>query len=181
MSLKALPLASVRSRAFAALVDYGLYFACLTGYIYVFGASDPEGGYHVMGMRALPGLLLWFLIFPVLEGWGSRTVGKELFGLRVVGSSGATVTFRQVLKRRIVDPFDFGGFGIQALIAAGHTSMRQRLGDLWAETCVVRTESVVCPDCESRVRLEGEEVFSGQFRCPECGEEASVSTEGMEV
>jgi uncharacterized RDD family membrane protein YckC len=174
MSLNALPLASVRSRVFAALIDYGLYFACLIGYIYAFGAPDPEGGYQVTGLRAFPLILLWVLLFPTVEGWLGRTFGKELFGLRVVGASGAGVTFRQAFKRRVIDPFDFGGFGVQALIAAGHTSMRQRLGDLWAETCVVRTESVICPNCESRVTLEGEEVFSGQFRCPECGEDVSV-------
>lgn len=174
MTLQALPLASVRSRAYAALLDYGLYVACWFVYIYVFGVPGLEGGYQVTGIRVLPLILLWLLLFPALEGWIGRTIGKGLLGLQVVESSGTDITFRRALKRRIIDPFDFGGFGVQALIAAGNTSMRQRLGDLWAGTCVVRTQKVNCPNCEERVTLEGEEVFSGQFHCPECREEVSV-------
>ena len=41
------------------------------------------------------------------------------------------------IKRRICDWIDFALLGLPAFIIANNTSLRQRLGDLWAGTVVV--------------------------------------------
>lgn len=172
--MKALPLASVRRRIYAAVLDYGLYFVGSVAYIYTVIVPDPGSRYLLIAAKALPLVFFWILYFPVVEGGFGRTLGKALLGLTVVQSSGEDVTIRLALQRRIIDVFDFYGFGIPAMLAVAHTSMKQRLGDFWAGTCVIRTETVSCPNCGESVTLEGQEVIDRQFRCPECDEEVSV-------
>lgn len=169
--MKALPLASVRRRIYAAVVDYGLYFAGSVAYIYMVLVPSSGDAHLLIAAKAVPLLFLWVLYFPVVEGWFGRTPGKTLLGLTVVQSSGDDVTVRHAFQRRIIDVFDFYGFGIPAMLAVAHTSMKQRLGDFWAGTCVIRTETVSCPNCGESVTLEGQEVINRQFRCPECDTE----------
>jgi uncharacterized RDD family membrane protein YckC len=172
-----LPLARTSRRGYAALVDYGIFIVVMIWYIGAFGQPTPDGGHQVSGVRALPLLLFWMLYFPILEGWMGRTLGKELFSLQVVQPSGAGITFFHALKRRLLDGLDLNFFAIPALIAVRNTDGKQRLGDLWASTHVVRTPTVECPNCSEEVALEGKEIRTGQFRCPSCRESVSVQVE----
>lgn len=71
--------------------------------------------------------------------WRGQTLGKRLFGLRVVDASGLDLTLAQVLIRnllRAVDALPAGYLVGGAALLISH--QRQRLGDLAAGTVVVR-------------------------------------------
>ncbi|HWN96379.1 MAG TPA: RDD family protein [Methylomirabilota bacterium] len=84
--------------------------------------------------------------------WRGQTIGKRVMRLRVVDGHGLRLKFHQVAIRnlvRIIDspplPFDFGGvfgmiptFYVVGGLAALLTKKSQRLGDLAANTVVIR-------------------------------------------
>lgn len=86
----------------------------------------------------LSGLLL-LLYFFVFEGTYGKTVGKHVFGLVVVTERGEPCEYREAGIRtvlRIVDVLPV--FYIVGLVAIYLTDDKQRLGDLAADTVVVR-------------------------------------------
>jgi hypothetical protein len=84
--------------------------------------------------------------------WRGQTIGKKLFHLRVVDAEGLRLQFNQILTRnllRFVDSlpaFYFLG-GLICLI----NSKCQRLGDIAANTVVVRAPTIAQPDVEQLV------------------------------
>ena len=108
----------------------------------LFGTTSVEGGQvgaSVSGVPALASFLLFLAYFIVLEGYLGQTLGKMLLGIRVVredtgelpGIKGATI--RTVL--RIIDGLFFY---LVAFIAVLASRKNQRLGDMLANTLVVR-------------------------------------------
>lgn len=101
--------------------------------------------------RALT-LIMYFLIstgYAVITEWYLRgqTVGKRLLGLRVMDAQGLKLQFSQIAIRnllRFVDslPLFYGVGGITMLI----NRHAQRLGDIAANTIVVRVPRVFEPD-----------------------------------
>lgn len=94
-------------------------------------------------------VMLWVLValsyFVVAELLTGKTLGKKLTGLVVIDDMGGSPTVSQVLKRTVtrvfeVNPILFGG--VPAAIAVFVTEDHQRLGDLWAETFVVRVDAL---------------------------------------
>lgn len=174
------PLPSVSDRALAALIDYGIYgafyFSCT-----VFLTSSSA--FHTPNQPASPMASLlttvfWLLYFPLSEAAFQKTLGKALYGLRVLKVDGSALHLKDTFKRHIADSVDFfGSAGIAAIIAAGRTDLRQRLGDLWAQTVVVGDTTVTCPRCEERVSIPGSETLRSAFTCPAC--QASISWESV--
>lgn len=87
--------------------------------------------------------LPWFFYSPVIEYLtNGRSLGKYIMGIRVVKANGETAGLREYFTRwifRVVDIW-IGGFGFLAILLAGTTEKRQRLGDIMANTVVVRTK-----------------------------------------
>jgi uncharacterized RDD family membrane protein YckC len=87
--------------------------------------------------------LPWFLYSPVIEYFtNGRSLGKYIMGIRVVKSNGETAGLREYFTRwifRVVDIW-IGGLGFLAILLAGTTEKRQRLGDIMANTVVIRTK-----------------------------------------
>lgn len=87
--------------------------------------------------------LPWLLYSPIIEYLtNGRSLGKYIMGIRVVKANGETAGLREYFTRwifRIVDIW-VGGFGFLALLLAGTTEKRQRLGDIMANTVVIRTK-----------------------------------------
>ena len=125
-------------RAIATLLDYGLYLVLASGYMLIFGVPNNEGGSKVEGMAVVPLLVYWFVYFVGLEAVMSATPGHIVVDLKVVRLNGKRIDFVQALKRRLCDPFDLFLYGIPAAIAVKNTKYGQRLGDMWARTCIVR-------------------------------------------
>jgi uncharacterized RDD family membrane protein YckC len=97
-------------------------------------------------------LLLWGVLavayFPLLEHRYGATPGKLLCGLRVVDARGGRPSLNQAFVRTAlrlieVNPFMLGG--IPAGIAVLASKSRQRLGDMAANTFVLRTVDLATP------------------------------------
>jgi len=133
------PMTSLLSRrAIAALLDYGLFALLVFAYVSYFGEVDDSGVTVVSDRLALPPLILWAFLFPYTESCFSTSLGKRLFGLRIVSNDKRPLTFSRHLKRRLLDPIDlFAAYGLVAVVTIAVTPSRQRLGDLWARTRVV--------------------------------------------
>lgn len=101
-------------------------------------ASPDLSVQGVMFVGVIVGPLLGpILYFPILEVQYGRTLGKLLTGLVVVQSDGSGVTTKGALLRNLLRPVDaLLLMGVPLLLV---TERCQRLGDLLADTVVVRT------------------------------------------
>lgn len=87
-------------------------------------------------------VLVYLGYFLVTEGFWAQTIGKKLFGLRVVRLNGEPGGFREAWIRTLlrlleVNPFLFGYLPAGLTVIA--TERNQRLGDLAAGTLVIRS------------------------------------------
>jgi uncharacterized RDD family membrane protein YckC len=137
-------LAGGGNRGFAALVDFiiasFLGFGVLTATALLAAAFGPAVVTTFGGVIALLGLLAIWLYFIVLEWmWNGQTIGKRVFGLRVIGGDGAPAGFVAVLVRNLGRIIDFlpGFYGLGLLVIV-LSPRSQRLGDMAAGTYVVR-------------------------------------------
>jgi uncharacterized RDD family membrane protein YckC len=82
-------------------------------------------------------------------GWRGQTVGKRLLRLRVVDAEGLRLQFNQIVVRnllRFVDALPV--FYVVGGVACWLSSKCQRLGDLAANTIVIRNPRVAEPDLD---------------------------------
>jgi uncharacterized RDD family membrane protein YckC len=143
-------LATPAARALAFLVD----FAAVATAGYILGKiSESLGAVSRDWASALSLALYFFLSLAygiVLEWrWRGQTIGKRLFGLRVVDAQGLRLQFPQIALRnlvRMVDmlPLLYVVGGMAALL----TRKCQRLGDLAANTVVAHETRHTHPDLE---------------------------------
>lgn len=84
--------------------------------------------------------LLVFLYFFLMEGYTGRTLGKRLFGLRVVRDDLTACTPGAAALRALLRLIDGIYYYIIAAICFAHTEKFQRLGDLAAHTVVIMDE-----------------------------------------
>lgn len=94
------------------------------------------------------GLTIGFGI--VLEWrWRGQTIGKRMFRLRVVDAEGMRLTFSQIVLRNLLRFVDLlPGFYLLGGVTALFTRKAQRLGDLAANTVVIRIPKISSPDIE---------------------------------
>jgi uncharacterized RDD family membrane protein YckC len=116
--------------------------------------AEVAGGLSADWSNAF-GVLLYFVISMVycivLEWhWSGQTVGKRLLGLRVIDEQGLRLQFSQIVLRnimRLIDappPLLYLVGGMAALVSR----KGQRLGDMAANTIVVRERHRQRPDLE---------------------------------
>ena len=137
-------LAGGGNRGFAALVDFVVATFLVIGVTSLWAVLEavlPRGLFFAtQGLFVLVTLLLAWSYFIVLEWlWEGRTLGKRMFGLRVISADGSPASFTAVLIRNLLRIVDFlpafYGLGLLAIVLS---SRSQRLGDLAAGTFVVR-------------------------------------------
>jgi uncharacterized RDD family membrane protein YckC len=141
-------LAGPGSRFLAQLIDLPIQVAVLLLALFAgvsLGALAGNNGGLAFAAAVILGFIVIWGYYPVSEAvWSGKTIGKYVFGLRVVGDQGEPIQVSQAVIRnliRIVDflPF-FYGIGIIALFWNGRG---KRLGDLAAGTVVVRERAPV--------------------------------------
>ena len=137
-------LAGIGNRGFAASLDFFLATLLVggleLGFVLIVRASGSRLLGQLVGAVELLILLLAWLYFIVLEWlWNGQTVGKRLFGLRVIDLDGSPAGFSAIFVRNLVRLVDFlpGFYGL-GFLAIVFNSRSQRLGDLAAGTYVVR-------------------------------------------
>jgi uncharacterized RDD family membrane protein YckC len=137
-------LASPAYRAVASFLDviFQLVFMAIVGLFLsqnLFSIAQNENALSVILLFFFR--LPWFLYSPVIEYFtNGRSLGKLIMGIRVVKSNGETAGLREYFTRwifRVVDIWA-GGFGFLALLLASTTEKRQRIGDIMADTVVIR-------------------------------------------
>ena len=129
-------------RVLATLVDFILFFVLLFVLAIPFGTTSTETGGVSASLGTLGTLVYTVIIFAyyvLLEGYLGQTVGKMLLGIKVVREGNGEVpglgaaAIRTLL--RIIDGFFFY---IVAFITVLVSGKNQRLGDMAANTLVVR-------------------------------------------
>jgi len=147
-----LPLAGFGPRFLAAAVDY-----LLIGLAYVifaiagiavastsslFSSSSAPSTIFIIIVAAflVLMLLLPFIYYCYFEyAWNGQSPGKRVAGIRVVKRGGVPLSFRDVLIRNLLRMVDWlPSSGFIALVSFFATKHQQRLGDLAADTVVVR-------------------------------------------
>ena len=137
-------LAGGGNRGFAAVVDFlvATLIATGIGVAYLTFASALGAGVLLAygGFVLLLGLTVVWSYFIALEWlWNGQTIGKRVFGLRVIGDDGAPPGFLAIFVRNLVRVVDFlpsfYGVGLLAIVLSPRS---QRLGDIAAGTYVVR-------------------------------------------
>jgi uncharacterized RDD family membrane protein YckC len=127
----------VLKRVIAFLIDailFAVVFGILTS---ILSAISETLGALVGGLAGI----VFFVYFIYFEAEYGQTVGKMLMNIVVVTEDGESITYRDAAIRtllRIVDALPF--FYIIGLIAIYLTDRNQRLGDLLADTVVVKTK-----------------------------------------
>jgi uncharacterized RDD family membrane protein YckC len=124
----------------AALIALGYIFTLLQLISQGLGAAVSTLGYFVLSIGY--GIALEW-------GWRGQTIGKKLFRLRVVDAEGMRLQFNQIVTRnllRFVDSLPLVYFvgGVTCWLNANC----QRLGDIAANTIVIRNPRVSEPDLE---------------------------------
>ena len=147
----ALPLAGPVTRALAYLVDFVTIMAAIQALKPFLTGMQLITGDFGSGMGIL-------LQFGFVEGtrmicellWRGQTIGKKVFGLRVVDERGLKLQPSQVVVRNLMRFLDILPlfYAVGGLVA-WFSSKQQRLGDIAAGTVVVRTVKVVPPDVAS--------------------------------
>ncbi len=137
-------------RFLAAAIDLGciMTVTIATGYIIsILGLVLPD----IAGAISLIMFFIFMTGYGIIFEWMFRgqTPGKHLMRLRVMDIKGLRLNFSQIAIRnliRIIDsmPVFYMAGGICCLIS----SKRQRLGDIAANTVVIRTPVFPAPDIE---------------------------------
>jgi uncharacterized RDD family membrane protein YckC len=140
-SLMQMTLAQISKRIIAALIDYFLFSMAYAMLLLAFGHEEKlDDGRPIVALegwlKTIP-FIVWIVTFPVMESFEGKTVGKKLMKLQVMKLNGTRYSLLDSMKRRICDWVEFALFGLPAFLIANNTSLRQRLGDLWAGTVVV--------------------------------------------
>ena len=135
-----LVLAGLASRFMAEIVDATLILLIVGAMIAVAALAGGTAGLVIVSV-AVGGLLLISVVFHVAFEVlaGGRTPGKRLNGLRVVMDGGEPVGVRASAVRNLVRLLEGPTlFYVPAIVAILVTRRNQRLGDLAADTLVVR-------------------------------------------
>jgi uncharacterized RDD family membrane protein YckC len=84
-------------------------------------------------------LLLGIAYFTYFEGTSGQTIGKRLLGIKVISASTTSIDMTKALNRNILRVVDWlPGAYILGFILILVSQKKQRLGDMLAETQVVR-------------------------------------------
>jgi uncharacterized RDD family membrane protein YckC len=143
-------LASPVMRFFAWLIDGLCVMAAmsfLTGIVRVFELLGPGMVNAVLTVAFLV-INLGSSIF--LEWvWRGQTVGKKLLGLRVVDAEGMRLQFDQIVMRNLLRVLDVLPVAyVVGGLSCWLSSKCQRLGDIAANTIVIRIPAVTEPDLD---------------------------------
>ena len=131
-------------RILAGIVDYSFIFSFSFIYIITYGNIDTEDNYSLNGIKSIIPVLIWGIMTIGIELLFGATVGNFLVGLKPLSirkdsdNFGKKLNFTQSLKRHLLDSIDMMFFGLIGIITIKNTEKNQRLGDIWANTIVIK-------------------------------------------
>lgn len=144
----ALPLAGPMARLLAWLVDVGIVIAVTSALgiaVRILGLLAPD---VALAASTLCFFLVQFGYAMITEwSWRGQTIGKRLLRLRVVDVAGHRMQFSQVAIRNLLRAVDvLPGLYLVGGLAMLISKRGQRLGDLAANTVVIRIPKLAQPD-----------------------------------
>lgn len=152
------PLAGIGSRVGAYLIDtiaMGILIYAVSMLTLLIAFVSPGMGMLVMAVLTLVIFLGYHILLEAL--WNGQTLGKKAFGIRVKMADGSPVTPGAAFLRNILRLGDMlPSFYTLGLMAMFFTEKSQRLGDLAANTIVVRERRNVDPVPLSTALTEAE-------------------------
>ncbi|MBL8237572.1 MAG: RDD family protein [Bryobacterales bacterium] len=145
-----LPLAGPVSRLLAVMVDVvavSLAASVIGRVTALVSAFHADFGAGLTTLLYFAVTVLYAILTEWL--WQGQTVGKRLMKIRVVDRDGLPIHVSQVVVRNLLRPVDMlpAFYLLGGLVAMG-SRYGQRLGDLAANTVVVRTRQWEIPDWE---------------------------------
>ncbi len=109
------------------------------------GGMTPDG-FSLDGTPALVVLVLTFLAsilyFTLTEGAGGQSFGKKIVGIKVVSEDGSSCSIGQAFSRNVLRLVDGIAFYLVGVISVMRSETKQRLGDRFAGTVVIRKSKV---------------------------------------
>ena len=137
----------IGSRVLALIVDTVIVFVVSVVVLFTLGALGAVGGGDLLGaLLGLVGglflLVFQFAYFIYFEGSSGQTPGKRLVSIVVVTSDGQPIGYREAAIRTVLRIVDGLGIFVPYLVALALvllTDDNQRLGDIVADTVVVKT------------------------------------------
>jgi uncharacterized RDD family membrane protein YckC len=145
-----LPLAGPISRCMAWLLD----FACIAVTAKIMGILVGLLGMVSTDFSRAVNIVIFFVLtigYAILLEWhwNGQTLGKRVLGLRVIDVRGMRLHLSQIVIRNLLRAVDsLPLFYLVGGLAALFSRHAQRLGDLGANTIVIRSSKVVEPDLE---------------------------------
>ncbi|OYT29928.1 MAG: hypothetical protein B6U95_01520 [Thermofilum sp. ex4484_82] len=144
--------ASITDRFFAHVVDglllrfaqfgVGLVFGFFVALVGLWSSIEPIVNIVGFGLDILT-IIAYFTFF---EGFFGQTIGKKLWGVRVIMEDGSKCSFGAALTRNIVRFIDFLPVAyIIGYISISKSPKSQRLGDRIARTIVVKKTTAPPP------------------------------------
>ncbi len=159
----------IGSRFLAALVDTTIIALLLIVanilllFIFLGGVDIAESvsSFMVALLSLVSFAFFWgYYIFFEMR-WNGRSPGKQLVGIRVIRADGTPITLAESIIRNLVRLVDFlpGAYGV-GLVTMFIDGKARRLGDLAANTLVVREQTAVSLDS-----LKKSAASSGSVAC----------------
>ena len=162
--------AKLEKRVLSAIVDYIIFYGLFFVYLYLAGTEGDDGNMHVYGWSTLPIFFFWLALFPLLEGFTGQTLGKMIFGTRVLKSNGQETNLGISFARHLLQPVDLFFIGLTGILSIYYSDKNQRMGDKVANSIVIDNKTSTCANCHQQVLLNQREIRENKFSCPYCGE-----------
>ncbi|CAL2093104.1 RDD family protein [Tenacibaculum sp. 190524A05c] len=131
-------LASIFTRLIAAIIDIIVYWMICVAMSLVAGENNGLLNYSVEGFPALLLFGIAFFLWPISEGVYGQTIGKRLLDIKVIANNEKEMTIAKGFIRYFLGIIDW--FFCVGIIIALIDKKNQRLGDIIADTIVVKSE-----------------------------------------
>ena len=131
-------IAQKRTRVISFFIDLLIFYTVFIFMAYFTGSFSFTNGaiINVTGFPALIVIAFGFFIWPVCEGIWGQTIGKKLMRIEVVNEQYKPISMGQAFVRFILGMVDL--IFLVGLIVASNNDKNQRIGDLVANTIVVK-------------------------------------------
>lgn len=166
-----IPIASPFSRCLALAIDFAAVSALsilmmqIARFLQISAAQIPVVGEILVDFGTGAIILFQFaiaILYGIVSEWlmNGQTLGKRLFGLRVIDERGLSLGFKQVVIRNLFRMLDSlpSTFYLIGGLACLFTHRCQRIGDIAAGTLVVREVSSAPPSLD-QLSLSGDNSF----------------------
>ncbi|GAA4841519.1 RDD family protein [Algivirga pacifica] len=132
------------------------------------GTDDLTDSGYALFYLAWIFVLLIFILYPIfMEHLTSgQTLGKKIVGIRVIKADGSQLSIQDLFIRVVFGLFEiYSSSGTVALIVAGISENRQRIGDSVAGTVVIKNKSTQSIHLDRLLQMQ--EHHEGEQKYPE--------------